>query len=194
MSEAQAAARLSGTTHTVSNTGPLISAFQSDSFALLTSIFAEIRISTACAAELTKHGWEEEVRAASPKLVIMKLAPGEERQALAIAKQIAQHPDTNDPIAEHHLGEAQAIVLVLRSEHRDDLLLLDELAARAIAKHMGVKLSGFPGVLLLAVQGGLISAEELQVRLEKCREQGTHYGVTFIKQVYEMAKQGRRKK
>lgn len=67
MSEAQAAARLSGTTHTVSNTGPLISAFQSDSFALLTSIFAEIRISTACAAELTKHGWEEEVRAASPK-------------------------------------------------------------------------------------------------------------------------------
>jgi hypothetical protein len=88
----------------------------------------------------------------------MKLTPGEERQALVIAKQVAQHPDTNDPIAEHHLGEAQAIVLVLRSEHRDDLLLLE------------------------------------QARLKKCREQGTHYGVTFIKQVYEMAKQGRRKK
>jgi predicted nucleic acid-binding protein len=193
MAEARPATRRPGVTYAVSNTGPLISAFQSDSFALLTHIFAEVHISTACMAELTKHGWEEEVRAASPKLVIVKLAPGEERHALAIAKQIAQHPDTNDPIAEHHLGEAQAIVLALRSEYRDDLLLLDELAARAIAKHLGVKLSGFPGALLLAVQGGLITAEELKVRLEQCRAQGTHYGVPFIKQVYEMAKQGRRK-
>ncbi len=193
MAEVRAATRRPGVTYAVSNTGPLISAFQSDSFALLAHIFAEIHTSTVCMAELTNHGWEEEVRAASPKLVIMKLASGEERRALAIAKQIAQHPDTNDPIAEHHLGEAQAIVLALRSEHRADLLLLDELAARAIAKQMGVKLSGFPGALLLAVQGGLITAEELKVRLEKCREQGTHYGASFIKQVYEMAKQGRRK-
>jgi len=192
MAKARAATRRPEVTYAVSNTGPLISAFQSDSFALLTYIFAEIHISTACMAELTNHGWEEEVRAASPKLVIVKLASSEERRALAIAKQIAQHPDTNDPIAEHHLGEAQAIVLALRPEHRADLLLLDELAARAIAKQIGVKLSGFPGALLLAAQGGLITAEELKVRLEKCREQGTHYGASFIKQVYEMAKQGRR--
>ena len=95
-------------------------------------------------------------------------------------------------IAEHHLSEAQVIVLALRPEHQDDALLLDELAARAIAKQMGVKLSGFPGVLLLAVQGGLIAAEELKQRLERCRAQGTHYGVTFIRQVYEMAKHIRR--
>ncbi len=118
----------------------------------------------------------------------MTPTPGEEKRALAIAKQIAEHPDTNDPTVENHLGEAQAIALALRPEHRDDLLLLDELAARAIATRMGVKLSGFPGALLLAVQGGLISADELEKRLERCREQGTHYGVTFIRQVYEMAK------
>lgn len=193
MGEARPATRLPGVTCAISNTGPLISAFQSDSFALLSRIFAEIHISTVCVGELTKHGWEEEVRAAAPKLAIVKLVPGEERQALAIAKQIAQHPDTNDPIAEHHLGEAQAIVLALRSEHRDDLLLLDELAARGVAKQRRVKLSGVPGALLLAVQVGLITAGELKIRLEKCREQGTHYGVPFIKQVYEMAKQGRRK-
>ncbi|HEV8718412.1 MAG TPA: hypothetical protein VGX03_37035 [Candidatus Binatia bacterium] len=194
MAEVRPVSRLPGVTYAISNTGPLISAFQSDSFALLTSIFTEIHIPAACVAELTKHGWEGEVRAASPQLVIVKLTSGEERRALAIAKQIARHPDTNDLVAEPHLGEAQAIVLALRSAHRDDLLLLDELAARAIAKQMGVKLSGFPGALLLAVQGGLISAEELKARLEKCRKQGTHYGVTFIKQVYEMAEQGRRKK
>lgn len=58
---------------------------------------------------------------------------------------------------------------------------------------MELKLSGFPGTLLLVVQFGLISAEELKTRLELCHQQGTHYSVNFIQQVYEMAKQGRRK-
>ena len=83
-------------------------------------------------------------------------------------------------------------MVALRVEHQNDLLLLDELAAREIAKQRGVSLSGFPGVLLLAVQTGLITAEELKQRLEQCRQQGTHYGVKFIQQVYEMAKQNRR--
>jgi predicted nucleic acid-binding protein len=192
MAERHPAARLPGATYAISNTGPLISAFQSDSVALLARIFPEIYISPVCLTELTKHGWEEEVRAALSKVVVVELTPTEERHALTIAQHIAQHPDTNDPTAEHHLGEAQVIVLALRSEHRDDLLLLDELAARAIAKQLGVKLSGFPGVLLLAVQGGLISAEELKKRLDKCREQGTHYGVKFIRQVCELAKRLRR--
>lgn len=193
MAQTQPTTRLPGMTYAVSNTGPLIAAFQSDSFALLTQICAEIHIPAACVAELAKHGWEHEVRAASPKLIVVKLKPSEAGRALTLAKHIAHHPDTDDAIAENHLGEAQAIVLALRSEHHDDLLLLDELAARAIAKQQGVKLSGFPGALLLAVQAGLISAEDLKARLEKCREQGTHYGTTFIQQVYDMAKQGRRK-
>ena len=101
-------------------------------------------------------------------------------------------PDTKDPVGENHLGEAQAIALVLRPAYREDLLLVDELAARAMAKQLGIRLSGFPGVLLVAVQSGLISAEDLQERLENCRQQGTHYGMPFIRQVYEMAKHGRR--
>ena len=193
MTQARSTIRLPGVTYAVSNTGPLISAFQSDSFALLTKIFAEVHVSTACVAELTKHGWEEEVKAASAKLVTVKLTSREEKRAFSLAEQIAQHSDTHDPIVENHLGEAQAITLALRSDHQDDLLLLDELAARAIAKQLGIKLSGFPGALLLAVQGGLISAEVLKARLERCREQGTHYGATFIQQVYEMAQPGRRK-
>ena len=87
MAQEQPSARLPGATYAISNTGPLISAFQSASFALLIQIFAEIHVSTVCVAELTKHGWEEEVRAASPKLVTAKLASGEERRALAIANK-----------------------------------------------------------------------------------------------------------
>jgi len=180
--------RLPGMTYAISDTGPLISAFQSTSFGTLARIFAEIRIPMRCLAELERHGWEAQIESAMPQLVVVELTAREETLAIEIAERIANHPDSDDPVIEHHLGEAQAIVLPLRSEYQDDLLLIDELAARAIAKEQGVKLSGFPGVLLLAVRGGLMSAEELRVRLEECRAQGTHYGASFVQEVYRMAK------
>jgi len=73
--------RLPGMTSAVSDTGPLISAFQSDSLALLTQILAEIHVPTGCVVELTHHGWEEEVRGASPRLVVVELTPAEENRA-----------------------------------------------------------------------------------------------------------------
>lgn len=173
MTEHQTVVRPPGITYAVSNTGPLISAFQSNSMNLLTQLFSEIHTSPVCIAELIKHGWEEDVKAASSKLVIVELTPQEEDQALNIAEKIAHHPDTNDPNAVNHLGEAQAIALSLRAEYQNDLLLLDELVARSVAKQLNVKLSGFPGVLLLAVQADFISAEDLKTRLEKCRIEGT---------------------
>jgi predicted nucleic acid-binding protein len=179
-------------TFAVYNTGPLISTFQSDSFSLLAQIFAEIHISTACVAELVRHGWEAEVKASTPPLVIVSLSAEEQQQALVIAAEIAQQPETNDPVVVNHLGEAQAIRLALRPEHQQDMLLLDELGARKIARQRNMKLSGFPGVLLMAVQAGLLSVEELRERLESCRQQGTHYSVPFIRQVYKMAKQKQR--
>jgi predicted nucleic acid-binding protein len=185
--------RLPGATYAVSDTGPLISAFQSDSFGLLTQIFDEIHIPKVCLDELERHGWGEEIQAAKPKLVVVKLTSDEERYALELAERIANHPDTNDSVVENHLGEAQTIALALRAEYRDDLLLLDEWVARLVAKEEGAKLSGFPGVLLVAVQGGLISAEDLEMRLGSCKAQGTHYGTRFIRQVYEMAKREGRK-
>lgn len=176
-------------TYAVCNTGPLISAYQSDSFGLLRQIFAEIHISTACVAELIRHGWEAEIKATTPPLVIVSLSADEEQQAMAIAEEIARQPETNDPVAVNHLGEAQAIQLALRPEHENNILLLDELAARTVARQRKLKLSGFPGALLMSVQVGLLPAEELRERLEKCRQQGTHYSQRFIEQVYAMAKQ-----
>lgn len=58
-------------TYAVCNTGPLISAFRSDSFWLFVQIFAEIHISSVCAGELIRHGWETEVQTATPPLVIV---------------------------------------------------------------------------------------------------------------------------
>ena len=193
MAQARRIARPPGVTYAVSNTGPLISAFQSNSVGLLTQIFQVIHVPMACILELEEHGWKAEIRAAAPRLIRVKLTSREEKRALDIARKIARHPASSDPAAASHLGEAQAIVVSRRPEHRTDLLLLDEAAARAIAKEAGVRFSGFPGVLLLATQGKLISAEELKARLDACRAKGTHYGAGFIQRVYDMARRARRR-
>jgi predicted nucleic acid-binding protein len=108
--------------------------------------------------------------------------------AQTIARQIAFHPLSRDPLAENHLGEAQAMALAARPEFVNDVLLLDELAARKVAQEMGLILSGFAGVLLVAVQEGLLAANELKEWLDVCRQQGTHYSEAFIEQVYLAAK------
>ena len=61
---------------------------------------------------------------------------------------------------DNHLGEAQAMALAPGPEFANDVLLLDELAARAVAEEIGLTRSGFAGVLLVAMQEGLLAAEE----------------------------------
>jgi predicted nucleic acid-binding protein len=181
-----------GITYALSDTGPLISAFQADSFALLKAVFTEIWTTPLCWVELQQHGWEAELRAVSPHLQIAELTPTEKARTIGVAKQIADHPATKDRDPESHLGEAQVIALAMRAEHRDHVLLVDELAAREVAAQAGLTLSGFPGVLLLAVRSGLIPPEEVRIRLELCRQKGTHYGRAFIQKVYDMARREQR--
>ena len=46
------------------------------------------------------------------------------------------------------------------------MLLLDELAARAVTEEIGLKPSGFADTLLVAVQEQLLTVNELEERLE----------------------------
>jgi predicted nucleic acid-binding protein len=80
------------------------------------------------------------------------------------------------------------MVLAQRPEFADSVLLLDELAARAVAQELNLQMSGFAGVLLLAVDEALISADDLKRRLERCQQQGTHYSTAFIERIYQTAK------
>jgi len=175
----------------VSNTGPLISAFQSMSMALVWDLFQTIYVPDASVKELIAHGWKKMVDVHAKRLVRVHVTKDEEHRSISIAREIAQDADCNDPIADHHLGEAQAIVVSLRPAHRNCILLLDELAARTVAKRMGIRLTGFPGVLLAASNIGLITPDDLKRQLEICREQGTHYSKSLIRDVYTMAKQRR---
>lgn len=185
------AIREPGVTHAISNTGPLISIFQSDSLNLVTALLPVIHIPPVCGEELIQHGWGESLQSAGSRIESHFLTQAEEEMARTIARQIAFHPLSQDPVADNHLGEAQAMALAARPEFVNDVLLLDELAARAVAEEIGLTLSGFAGVLLVAVQKGLLTADELKERLETCQWQGTHCSESFIEQVYLAAKGGR---
>lgn len=182
------AIRESGITHAISDTGPVISIFQSDSLDLVTTLLPVIHIPPACVDELVRHGWGKLLQSAGSRIETHYLIEAEEETAWAIAQAIAFHPLSRDPVPDNHLGEAQAMALAARPEFANDVLLLDELAARAVAEEMGLTLSGFAGVLLVAVQERLLTTDELKKRLETCRWQGTHYSEAFIKQVYLAAK------
>ncbi len=171
----------------VSDTGPLISMFQSNSLSLALTLFGQIHISETCQAELIKHGWQNVLKQARTTLIVHKLTVTEVARAKQLAHLIAVHRMSKDPIADNHLGEAEAMVLVQRPKFAGGVLLLDELIARAVAKELRLRISGFAGVLLLAVYDNLLTASDVKKRLELCRQQGTHYSKAFIEQVYQRA-------
>jgi predicted nucleic acid-binding protein len=173
----------------VSNTGPLISAFQSDSFEVIATLLGVIHTSAACRAELIRHGWQSQIDQAGVALVIHTLTAVEDEQAMMLARRIANHPISKDRNPLNHLGEAEAMTLAQRAEFSSSAILLDEIAARGVAIEDGLIISGFAGALLAAVERGLLTAEELKARLEDCRKQGTHYSLSFIEQVYQAAQE-----
>jgi predicted nucleic acid-binding protein len=173
----------------VSNTGPLISAFQSGSFEVIAALLGTIHTTAACRAELIRHGWQSQIDQAGEALAIHELTAVEDEQAMILARRIADHPISKDRNPMNHLGEAEAMTLAQRAEFSNSAILLDEVAARGVAVEEGLIISGFAGALLAAVERGLLTAEELKTRLDDCRELGTHYSLNFIEQVYQAAQE-----
>lgn len=106
-----------------SNTGPLISAFQSESVPLLLELFDEIHVPKGVLAELTAHGWGREARAI-PGLVVTDLTASEILVVQQVAKEIATLSGDASP-SSLHTGEAEAIVLAERGTPKFDVVLLD---------------------------------------------------------------------
>lgn len=171
----------------ISDTGPLISAFQSNSFDILVTVVGPITITPTCRAELIEHGWAEALRQVSSALLVQSLTTEEVALAETYAHHIAIHPLSKDPEALNHLGEAEVMALAERFDGNECLLLIDEQVARAVARQHRFSVTGFAGVLLIAVEEGLLTPEQVRERLELCRQHGTHYGASLIQQAYELA-------
>lgn len=175
----------------VSNTGPLVSAFQCDRIDLLKHYFASIHCPPSVLAELEQHGAEELIQKLCTQdfFQVEHLSAQETIQARQIAKQIASSTLTRvkDPI--RHLPEAEAIVLTQRLDLLTDLILMEEKAARQVALDLNIPVTGFIGILLLACSDHRLAPEEMQSLLDACRQQGTHYSDLLIAETIQRCRE-----
>jgi len=173
----------------VSNTGPLISAFQCTRIDLLKRYFSAIYITSSELTEFDKHGWGEDIRKLIDEgfvVVFVDLTEGEKKQAEQVAKRIAADQASGDPEWRNHLPEAEAMVLMQQRTHlMIEQILLDEKAARNVAKELGLRMTGFPGVIGRAGQDRLLTKGEIRRLLKTCQQQGTHYSDRLIQTVVQ---------
>ena len=172
----------------VSNTGPLISAFQCDRPELLKRYFQVIYIVESELTELSNHGWTAEINQliADGFIVVLPLTISEKQQAEALAKQIAKLPTSGNSDWRHHLPEAEAIALTKqRTELNIAIILLDEKAARQIARNQGLTLTGFPGIVGWSGRDGILTKDDIRQLLKACQKQGTYYSDSLIEIVAE---------
>ena len=175
----------------VSNTGPLISALQSYCMHILFQFYDQIHIPADEIPEYRKNGADPEIKKLLETgflVVRQDFVPEEIDVAKAIAAEIANHRATRDKNPQHHLPESFAIVLMLRSNSQAEELLIDELAARDVARLRKVPIIGFPGILIRACRQRIMEPEDVLSALEECQKQGTHYSPKLINEIYSNLK------
>ena len=170
------------------DTGPLLSAFQCDGLQYLRRYVARVHIAPRQVGEFVKDGadeWVSELIVDGFVAPASQLTDEEAQQASRLAGRIAGHEFSRDPDPASHLSEAELLVVAQRPELRCRLVLLDEKAARAVADAMGLRVTGFPGILARAGREGVLGAAEIRNLLRRCRQHGTHYSDELIEYVAE---------
>ena len=174
----------------VSDTGPMLSVFQAEQTKLLLSLYDRLYIPSGALPEYIKHKAQAELdELIRLKFVtVCELAKSEKGLAWQIAQEIAKHPLTKDKLAQNHYAEAEAMVLMNRPDLDAVEMLVDELAAREIAKKRGIPFVGFAGILIRACKTKQIEPEQVRFILLKCQSLGTHYATEFIEGIYSRLK------
>jgi predicted nucleic acid-binding protein len=173
------------------NTGPLVSAFQSESEGLLAEFAERFYVPAGAFVEYERHGVrglvEAMERAGLVEVVALTRAETAAASRLAAAL-VARSPGRTEPA--QHLGEAEAIALFESRLELADLLLVDEAPARKLAAERGIPVAGFPGMLARLARRGVLNAEQVRERLVVCQKLGTHYSDALVAEACRLAREG----
>ena len=85
------------------------------------------------------------------------------------------------------IGESEAIIL--SDSCKAELLLMDEIKGRQVAKQMGLHLMGTVGMLRAAYEEKLLSYMEIQKYIEELRVNGRHISDKLFRQLMDAIRQ-----
>lgn len=145
----------------VSDTTPLISLLKIRRLELLRSLFGEVQIPEGVFSELTANPDFAEEAEEIRNCDFIRIQSVDSREV-----SLFQRTTGLD------LGESEA--LVLTDTIHADLVLLDEIHARRVARTIGFEIMGTVGILRAAYRDGFISAEEIRAAVDVLRSSGRH--------------------
>ncbi len=160
----------------VADTTPLISLMKIKKLGLLEKLFGHVQIPEAVYQELVINSFfEQEIQEIKTCNYIHVVKVSEKR-----AVEILRRATGLDA------GESEAIVLM--DEQEGNLLLMDEIKGRNIAKQMGMRIMGTIGILLIASEKQIISYNEIVQSVEILRDSGRHIKKDLYEALLEAAK------
>ncbi|MDE7477525.1 MAG: DUF3368 domain-containing protein, partial [Lachnospiraceae bacterium] len=146
----------------IADTTPLISLMKIEKLELLNKIFGRVYIPEAVYQELTTNSSFESEARQIKKCGYIQVVSVSNRKAVKILRR-ATGLD---------LGESEAIVLT--DEQQGNLLLMDEVKGRSVAKQMGIRIMGTIGILMIALEKQEIDYAEIVRSIEILRKSGRH--------------------
>ncbi len=153
----------------ISNASPLIALSNIRQLELLEKLFQKIVIPEAVYKEVVEEGKDKpgavEVKKATDKWIeVKKVKNSDEVKALRAL-----------------LDYGEAEVIVLAQEIKADLLILDNKEPRIFAKHLGFKLIGTIGILILAYEKGFL--KNPIEKIFELREKGFYISNRLLREI-----------
>ena len=157
----------------VSDTSPLISLMKASKLDVLRNLYGEILIPEAVYEELTTNPHYDDEADQIKVCPFIRKVSVKERKAVTILQKVSGLD----------MGESEAIIYT--EENKADILLMDEDAGRRVAKSLGIRVRGTVGILLLAYDKKLISAEDVKATMEKLRNENRRISNQLIQYAYD---------
>lgn len=158
----------------VSDTTPLMTLLKCKQLNLLKRMYGKVLIPSAVYSELTDNPLYQEEAEIIRNCDFFDIREITDRERV---KKLQNYTGLD-------LGETEAIVLA--ESTNADLLLMDEVMGRMVAKEMGFTIAGAIGILIAARKTELISSDEVKEIVDLIRISGQHIGEPLLKKLLEM--------
>lgn len=158
----------------ISDTTPIITLSKIKRLDLLQKLFENIMIPKAVYNELTSNIQFQNEAEAIMNAKYIKVVDVHDEKSVELLRR-ATGLD---------LGESEAIIYT--DDCKAELLLIDEVKGRKVAKQMGLSVMGTVGILMSAYEEKLISADEIREYIITMKEAGRHISDKLYAQLLEL--------